>query len=108
MQGRRVNGRISGIAHDLENTLCKMLINLRVAGNRLGNFGGGIVIPIVIPTMANKHATTCFELSNEIFTFHQRVSSASFRTPGISPLVRSRYRSPSWACRSSSDSPWVQ
>lgn len=31
-----------------------------------------------------------FKLANEVFALHRSVSSASFRTPGISPLGRSR------------------
>ncbi len=65
MQGRRVNGRISGIAHDLENALRKMFVDLSVAGNWLRNLGNRIVIPIVFPAMAHKHTTAGFELSKE-------------------------------------------
>jgi hypothetical protein len=51
------------------------------------------VIPVVLSAMTNKHATIRFKLSDEVLALHRRLSSASLRTPGISPLVRSRYRS---------------
>ena len=52
-----------------------------MARNRLGNLGGGIVIPVVLPTVTNKQATVGFELSDEVFALHRSVSSASLRTP---------------------------
>ena len=45
------------------------------------------------------------ELPDEVFPLHRSDSSASLRTPGISPLVRSWYRSRRWDCKSSSDCP---
>lgn len=83
-------------------------MNLGVAWNRLGYFRDGILIPIVLAAMPNKHAALRFQLSDEILALHWRVNSASFRTPGIAPLVRSTYRSRRCACRSSNDSPCVQ
>ena len=97
-----------GIAQYFQDAFCKMFINLSVAGNRLGNLRDGIMIPVVLSAVAYKHTTIGLQLSDEVFAFHRRVSSASFRTPGISPLVRSRYSSRRWACRSSNDSPCVQ
>jgi hypothetical protein len=47
------------------------------------------VIPVVLPAVANKHAAARFELPDEVFPLHRSDSSASLRTPGISPLVRS-------------------
>ncbi len=61
-KGERATGRISGIAHDLENALRKMFVDLSVAGNWLRNLGNRIVIPIVFPAMAHKHTTAGFEL----------------------------------------------
>ena len=97
-----------GIAQHLQNTLGEVFIDFGVTRYRLRNIRDGIVIPIVLSTVANEQATIGFELSDEIFAFHRSVSSASLRTPGISPLVRSRYRSRRWDCRSSNDSPCVQ
>lgn len=80
----------SGVAQHLQDTLGEVFLDFGVPRNRLRNLGGGVVIPVVLPTVANEHAAIGFELSDEIFAFHRSVSSASFRTPGISPLVRSR------------------
>lgn len=70
-----------------------MLVDFGVSGNGLGYLRGGVVIPVVLPTVANKYAATRFELPDEIFPLHRSDSSASLRIPGISPLVRSWYRS---------------
>lgn len=80
----------SGIAQHLQDALGEMFLDFGVPRNRLRNLGGGVVIPVVLSTVANEHATVGFKLPDEIFAFHRSVSSASFRTPGISPLVRSR------------------
>lgn len=80
----------SGIAQQLQDVLGEVFFDFGVARDGLGNLRGGVVIPIVLSAVTNKHATIGFELSDEIFAFHRSVSSASFRTPGISPLVRSR------------------
>ena len=85
-----------------------MLVDFGVTWNRLGDLRGGVMIPIVLPAVANQHAATGFELSDEVLALHRSVSSASLRTPGISPLVRSRYRSQRWDSSSSSDCPCVQ
>ena len=99
---------VLGIAQQLQDTFCEMFVDLGVARNGLGNLRGGIVILVVLSTMTDKHTTDGFKFSKEVVALHRSVSSASLRTPGISPLVRSRYRSRRWDCRSSNDSPCVQ
>ena len=99
---------ISGVAQHSQNTFCEMFLDLGVARDGLGNLRGRVVIPIVLSTVTNEHTPNGFKLSDEIFALHRTVSSASFRTPGISPLVRSQYRSRRCTCRSSNDSPCVQ
>jgi hypothetical protein len=74
-----------------------MFVDFDVTRKGLRYFGDGIIIPIILPAMTNEHASVGFELSDEVFTLHRGVSSASFLTPGISPLVRSKYRSRRWA-----------
>ena len=66
-----------------------MLVDIGVSGNGLGYLRGGVVIPVVFSAVANKYTATRFELSDEVFPFHRSDSSASLRTPGIAPLVRS-------------------
>lgn|SRR6185437_6350114 len=73
--------------------LCEVFVDLGVTRNGLRYLGDGIVMPIVFLAMINEHATAGFELSNEVPTLHREVSSTSFRIQGISPLVRSKYRS---------------
>ena len=77
------------VAQHLQDVLGEMLVDIGVSGNGLGYLRGGVVIPVVLPAVANKHAATRFKLPNEVFSLHRSDSSASLRTPGISPLVRS-------------------
>jgi hypothetical protein len=77
------------VAQHLQDALGEMLIDISVSGNGLGNLCGGVVIPVVLPAVANKHAAARFELPDEVFPLHRSDNSASLRTPGISPLVRS-------------------
>ncbi len=78
------------ICQHLQNASGQMFVDFGVSGNRLGHFRDGVVIPVVLSAVANKQAPTSFKLTNEVFALHRSVSSASFRTPGISPLLRSR------------------
>jgi hypothetical protein len=77
------------VAQHLQDALGEMLVDIGVLGNGLGYLRGGVVIPVVLPAVANKHAVTRFELPDGVFPFHRSDSSASLRTPGISPLVKS-------------------
>lgn len=103
-----MSGGRSRIRQHLQDALCEMLIDFGVSRYGLRHFRDRIMIPIVLATVANKDTTTCFKLPNKVFALHRRVSSANLRTPGISPLVRSRKRSRRLASRSSRDSPCVQ
>ena len=64
-------------------------MNLGMPWNRLRNLRGGIVIPVVFSAMPNQHAPGGFDLPDKVFAFHRSVNSASLRTPGMCPLVRS-------------------
>ena len=55
----------------------------------LRNFGSGIEIPIVLAAVSNEEAAEGFNLADQILSLHGSVSSASFRTPGTAPLVKS-------------------
>jgi len=46
-----------GIAQYFQDAFCQMFINLSVAGNRLGNFREGIMIPVVLSAVAYKYTT---------------------------------------------------
>lgn len=106
----RTSSRMFGSrnAQHPQHVFCQMLIDLSITGNGLGNFRGGVLVPIGLSAVADEHTPNSFKLSDEILALHRSVSSASLRTPGISPLVRSRCRSRRWASKSSRDDPWVQ
>ena len=93
------------VAQHLQDALSEMFVDVGVSWNGLGYLRGWVVISVVLPVVANKHTATRFELPDEVFPLHRSDSSASLRTPGISPLVRSWYRSRRWDCKSSSDCP---
>ena len=80
----------SGIAQHLQDALGEVFFDFGVARDGLGNLCGGVVIPIVFSAVTNEHTAVGFKLPDKIFALHRSVSSASFRTPEISPLVRSR------------------
>ena len=66
------NGREESlrVAQHLQDTLSEMLVDFGVSGNGLGYLRGGVVIPVVLPTMANKYAATRFELPDQILPLH--------------------------------------
>jgi hypothetical protein len=64
-------------------------MDLAMPWDRLGDFRPGILIPIVFSTVPNEHAAQSFDLVNQISTLHETWSSATRRTAGISPLVKS-------------------
>ena len=51
-----------GVAQHLQDALGEMLVDFGVSWNGLGYLRGGVVIPVVLPAVANKHAATRFEL----------------------------------------------
>ena len=77
------------IGQHLQDASRKMFVDFGVSRERLGHFRDGVVIPIVLSALANEQTPTGFKLTNEVFALHRSVSSASLRTPGIWPLVRS-------------------
>src|ERR1039458_2478756 len=86
----------------------EVFVHFLVPGNGLGHSGPGVTIPIVLPTVANQRAPKCFEPANQVGLLHPTASSETLRMPGISPLVRSRYRSRRLSSNSGSVSPWVK
>jgi hypothetical protein len=58
------------VAQHLNNALCQMLVYLSMSWNGLRYFGDGIVIPIMLSTVANQHAAIGFQLTNEFFALH--------------------------------------
>ena len=85
----------------------EMLVDFAVSGNGLRNLRGGIVIPVVFSAAPDQNAAELFDLPDEIPSLHEIMSSATLRTPGISPLVRSLYRSLKFSCNAPRDSAWV-
>ena len=77
----------------------------RCLGTGCNTPDNGVVISIVIAAMSDQYASGVIQFADQIGPFHPRVSSETLRTPAISPLTRSAYRSRrfSWSC--SSDSP---
>ena len=68
---RRVAGRPGlGFFQDLDDTFREVFVDLAMARDRLGNLGGGIVIPVVFPAMANEDTAVRFKLSDKIFALH--------------------------------------
>ena len=72
-----------------QDMACERLFDLVVSRNRLANAGLGILVPIVSPAMSEEHATLLFDLADQVNTLHEIGNSATWRTPGIFPPVRS-------------------
>ena len=60
-----------------------------VAGYRLGHFGSGILVPVVLPAVPDENTAHLTEFSNEGPSFHATSSPSTLRTQGIEPLVKS-------------------
>lgn len=80
---------ISRCLQHFENSLGEMLVDLGVSRDGLRYFGGGIEIPIMLATVSNEETAERFKLADKILSLHGSVNSASFRTPGTAPLVKS-------------------
>lgn len=78
-----------GVGQHFQDAFRKVLVDLGVPRNRLRNLRGGVVIPVVLSAVADQQAADSFELPDEVLPLHRSVSSASLRTPGMAPLVRS-------------------
>ena len=68
-------------------------IDLVVARHRLIRAGLGIAIPIVLRAVPNQDRPSRMDPPDELNPLHANVRSATWRTPGNSPLVRSAWRS---------------
>ena len=80
---------ISRRLQHFQNSLGEVLVDLGVPRDGLRNFGGGIEIPIVLASVSNDETAERFKLADKILSLHGSVNSASFRTPGTAPLVKS-------------------
>lgn len=71
--------------------LAKVLLDLAVTRDRLGNARVQVAIPIVLGAVADQLATHSFEGEgpDEVRSLHETRSSPTFLTPGITPPVRS-------------------
>ena len=66
-----------------------MLVDFGMPGDGLRNLANGIEIPIVLAAVSNEETAEGFKLADKIPSLHGSVNSASFRTPGTAPLVKS-------------------
>ncbi len=71
------------------NVQGKLFFDFSVTGNGLGDFSSGVLIPVMFATMTDKDASHFIKSSYEISAFHDTSSSATLRTEGITPLVKS-------------------
>src|ERR1035441_6474650 len=85
----------------LQDVLGEALVDLAVPRHGLGNPGAGIAIPIVLAAAPHEHTSVLLQAADQVLSLHEKDSSATRRTPGISPLVRSLNRSFRWSWRSS-------
>ena len=92
----------------LQDVLSKEFVDVPMPGNRLRETVLGVGIPVVIPTVPNQPAACFLQFANQIRSLHPSVSSATRRIPGISPPVRSRYKSRRLSSSSANVSPWVR
>ena len=75
--------------------------------DRLGSFCYRVLIPIVISTMPDENTTHLLQLPDQIFSFQATSSSETLRTQGMTPLVKSLYKSFKFSFSSSRVSPCV-
>jgi hypothetical protein len=61
---------ILSVSQHSENTFRKVFIDLSMPWNGLRDFGGRIVIPIVLPAVSDQYTAIGFELSDKIFALH--------------------------------------
>ncbi len=67
----------------------EIVFYLVMSGYRLTDAGIWILIPIVTTAVADEGTTELLDLSNQIGSFHTIGSSATLRTLGMCPPVRS-------------------
>ena len=72
-----------------QNMCGKELVNLPMSRHWLGDTRFWVAVPIVFAAVSDKNASSIFELASQVSTLHQIDNSATRRTPGISPLVKS-------------------
>jgi hypothetical protein len=67
--------------------------DLAVPWHRLTDSSAGILKPVVPTAMANQQAARFCDRTNQVGSFHETRSSASFLTPGTCPRVMSLWMS---------------
>jgi hypothetical protein len=58
-------------------------------GNRLTCFCFEVLIPVMVPAVANKYSTALLNLADQFLSLHKTCNSAWCRTAGISPEDKS-------------------
>jgi len=54
---KRKNARLLMIGQHSQNMTCQMFVDFTVARHGLGDFRGGILIPVMFASVPDKHAT---------------------------------------------------
>ena len=78
------------VAKELDDVLGEMLFDLSVPRHRLQSARGGIAVPVVLATVPDKDTAETFDCSEKVSSLHATSSWSTLRTPGNSPLVKSR------------------
>jgi hypothetical protein len=84
---------IERISEHSDDVPGQMILDFAVSWHRLGNPGRRVQVPVVPPSMAAQDASESLDGADQVNSLHGTTNSSTFRMPGSSPLVRSRYRS---------------
>ncbi|WP_422678751.1 hypothetical protein [Chlorogloeopsis fritschii] len=85
----RTNAVLALVTKHFDDMFGKLFLNFSMPWNRLRYFCFRILIPVMLTTMTNEYTSHLFEVFDQISSFHDTSSSATFRTLGIVPLVSS-------------------
>ena len=77
------------VFHFSDNMTGEMFVDFPMSRDGLTNAGSGILIPVMSSSMPQENAAILFKLPDKIIAFHANCISATWRTPGIFPLVTS-------------------
>src|SRR5467141_2245997 len=93
-RGATMRGRESSSASKLlQNVLSQVLVDFAMPWHWLSDACSRVAVPVVPAAMPHHHASGLLQATDQILPFHRSDNSATLRTSGISPLVRSRKRS---------------
>ena len=76
-----------------EDVLGEMVFDLTMARQRLTGASPGVLVPIVTTAVSDENASALLDLANQIDSLHAICISATLRTPGMCPPLRSSNRS---------------